>query len=292
MASKFEKYYKRRLLSSYFSVVLSIGLVLFMLGLLGMLIVNSKKVTDHFKEKIALSIFLKDTAKEVEVIQLTKALKLSPEVRNTVYISKDEAAKKHSQAIGEDFVQFLGTNPLQNGIDVYLNADYVSSTSIEILVDTITSNNFVDEVSYDKPLIDLLNNNIQKISFWILVVSGILGLIAILLINHSIRLTIYAKRFTIKTMQMVGATKAFIRRPFIRLNMKLGIIACLLAVSGMFVVMYYLDKTFPNLYFFENQILLAAVFGGIILVGLFITWISTFFATSRFLGLQTDELYY
>ncbi len=292
MASKFEKYYKRRLLSSYFSVILSIGLVLFMLGLIGILLVNSKKVTDHFKEKIAISVFLKDSTKEVEVIQLTKALKLSPEIRNTVYISKDEAAKKHSKAIGEDFVQFLGTNPLQNGIDVFLNADYVSSSSIETLVDTITSNKFVEEVSYDKPLIDLLNNNIQKISFWMLIISGVLALITVLLINHSIRLTIYAKRFTIKTMQMVGATKAFIRRPFIRLNLKLGVIACILAVIGMFTVLYYLDKSFPDLYFFENQLLLIGVFGGIVVLGIFITWLSTFFATSRFLGLQTDELYY
>ena len=292
MASKFDKYQKRRLISSYFSVVLSIGLVLFLVGLLGLLVLNSKKVTDHFKEQIVLTIFLKDSAKEVETTQLSKKLKLSEAVKNVTYVSKDEAAEIHSKDIGEDFVSFLGTNPLQNSMDVYLNADFVSTDKIDTFVADITSKNFVDEVAYDKPLISLLNDNIKKISFWVLAICGLFTLIAVLLINNSIRLTIYAKRFTIKTMQMVGATKSFIRRPFILLNIKLGIAGGILAMIGMGVVLFYLDKTFPNLELLKDQIIIGGLFIGVFVLGLLITLVSTYFAAQRFLGLQTDELYY
>jgi len=292
MATKFEKFQKRRLISSYFSIVLSIGLVLFLLGLLGLLVLNSKKVTDHFKERIALTVYFKEGAKKVEVNQLTKTLKLNEAVKKTIYISKETAAKQHSADIGEDFIEFLGTNPLQNSLDIYLNAEYVSQEQIEDFVATINAKKFVDEVSFDKPLINLLNNNIKKISFWVLVICGICTLIAILLINNSIRLSVYAKRFTIKTMQMVGATKSFIRMPFIWLNLKLGIIGGLIALAGMAVVLYYLDKTFISLGLTEDTLLVVALFAGIFFLGLFITWISTFFATHRFLSLQTDELYY
>jgi len=292
MASNFEKYQKRRLISSYFSVVLSIGLVLFLVGLLGLLVLNSKKVTDHFKEQITLTIFLKDAAKEVEVNQLTKKLKLSEAVKNVNYVSKETAAEIHSKEIGEDFISFLGTNPLQNSLDVNLNASFVSNDKIDAFLQDITSKNFVDEVTYDKPLISLLNDNIKKISFWVLVICGLFTLIAVLLINNSIRLTIYAKRFTIKTMQMVGATKAFIRKPFIWLNIKLGIAGGLLAVLGMAVVLYYLNKTFVDLNLLKDQLQIGLLFFGVFILGLVITSVSTFFATQRFLGLQTDELYY
>jgi len=292
MASKFDKYQKRRLISSYFSVVLSIGLVLFLVGLLGLLVLNSKKVTDHFKEQIALTIFLKDSAKEVEITQLSKKLKLSEAVKNVQYVSKEEAAETHSKDIGEDFISFLGTNPLQNSIDVHLNANFVDTDKIDTFVSDITSKSFVDEVAYDKPLISLLNDNIKKISVWVLAICGVFTLIAVLLINNSIRLTIYAKRFTIKTMQMVGATKSFIRKPFILLNVKLGTIGGILAMAGMGVVLFYLDKTFPNLELLKDQVVLIGLFIGVFVLGLLITLISTFFAAQRFLGLQTDELYY
>lgn len=292
MASKFDKYQKRRLISSYFSVVLSIGLVLFLVGLLGLLVLNSKKVTDHFKEQIVLTIFLKDSAKEVETTQLSKKLKLSEAVKNVTYVSKEEAAEIHSKDIGEDFISFLGTNPLQNSIDVHLNANFVSTDKIDTFVADIMSKNFVDEVAYDKPLISLLNDNIKKISVWVLIICGVFTLIAVLLINNSIRLTIYAKRFTIKTMQMVGATKSFIRKPFILLNIKLGIAGGILAMIGMGVVLYYLDKTFPSLELLKDQLVIGFLFVGVFLLGLLITLGSTFFAAQRFLGLQTDELYY
>lgn len=292
MSSSFERYQKRRLISSYFSVVISISLVLFLLGLLGLLVLNTKKVADHFKEQIALTIYLKDTAKEVEINQLQKSLALAEYTKSTNFVSKEDAAKAHSEEIGEDFMDFLGYNPLQNSIDVYFNADYVSEVQIAEISRDLTEKDFIDEVVYDKPLIALLNDNVKRISFWILVVSGIFTFIAVLLINSSIRLSVYSKRFTIKTMQMVGATKGFIRRPFIWKSIKLGMIGAILALAGMAGVLYYINKSFPELNLLSNQVLLASLFGAVFLLGIIISWLSTFFATQRFLNLQTDELYY
>jgi cell division transport system permease protein len=292
VASSFEKYQKRRLITSYFSVVISIALVLFLVGLLALLVLNTKKVADHFKEQIALSIYLKDTAKEVEIDQLQKSLALSDYTKNTEFISKEQAAKAYSEEIGENFMEFLGYNPLQNSIDVYFNADYVSETKIAEISRDLGEKEFVDEIIYDKPLIALLNDNIKRLSFWILVVSGLLTFIAVLLINSSIRLSVYAKRFTIKTMQMVGATKRFIRRPFILKSIKLGIIGSTISLAGMGVVLYYLNKSFPELNLISDEILLASIFAGVLVLGILISWLSTFFATQRFLNLKTDELYY
>ncbi|WP_378179340.1 cell division protein FtsX [Aquimarina sp. SS2-1] len=292
MSSSFEKYQKRRLISSYFSVVISISLVLFLLGLLGLLVLNTKKVADHFKEKIALTIYLKDTAKEVEIKQMEKSLALAEYTKSTTYISKDEAAEEHSKDIGENFMDFLGYNPLQNSIDVYLKADFVDQVKIDEITASITKKDFVDEVTYDKPLISLLNDNIKKISFWVLLISGIFTFIAVLLINSSIRLSVYSKRFIIKTMQMVGATKRFIRRPFIWKSVRLGMIGAIVALIGVGVVLYYLDKAFPELALLSDELLLVGLFAGVFGIGVLITWISTFFATQRFLNLRTDELYY
>ena len=292
MASSFEKYQKRRLISSYFSVVLSIFLVLFLLGLLGLLVLNTKKVADHFKEKIALTIYLKDTAKEVEITQLRQSLALAEYTKSAEYISKEQAAEEHSSTIGENFMEFLGYNPLQNSIDVYLLADYMSPEVLEEITAEITAKDFVEEMEYDKPLIALLNDNVKKISFWVLIISSIFTLIAVLLINSSIRLSVYARRFTIKTMQMVGATKHFIRRPFIWKSVRLGMVGSILAMIGMGLVLYFLDKSFAELNLTEDKLLLGILFAFIFLMGIFITWISTFFATQRFLNLRTDELYY
>jgi cell division transport system permease protein len=292
MASSFDKYQKRRLISSYFSVVLSISLVLFLLGLLGLLVLNTKKVADHFKEKIALTVYLKDTAKEVEITQLKQSLSLAEYTKSAAYISKEQAAEEHSAAIGENFMEFLGYNPLQNSIDVYLLADFVSPEKLDEITTEILTKNFVDEVVYDKPLIALLNDNVKKISLWVLIISGLFTFIAVLLINSSIRLSVYAKRFTIKTMQMVGATKHFIRKPFIWKSVRLGMIGAALAMIGMAVVLFYLNRSFPELQLINDKLLLGILFSFIFLMGLFITWISTFFATQRFLNLRTDELYY
>ncbi len=292
MASSFEKYQKRRLISSYFSVVISISLVLFLLGLLGLLVLNSKRVADYFKEQISVTIFLKNDAKEVEVTQLKQSLALAEYTKSSEYITKEQAAEEHSVTIGENFIDYLGYNPLQNSIDVHLIADYVTPELIEEITTEISAKDFVDDVVYDKPLIAKLTENVKKISFWILVVSSVFLFIAVLLINSSIRLSVYAKRFTIKTMQMVGATKTFIRRPFIWRSVRLGILGSIIAMIGMGVVLYYLNNSFTELKLIEDKLLLAALFAFIFLIGIFITWVSTYFATQRFLNLRTDELYY
>ena len=292
MSASFENLQKRRLISSYFSVVLSIALVLFLLGLLGMLVLNAKKVSNHFKEQVVLTIYLKDTAKDVEVKQLEKSLAMADYVKTTEYVSKEQAAEFMKEENGEDFMDFVGYNPLQNSIDVHLKADFVTSDQLGKISEEALSKNFVDEVTYDNDLVTLMNNNVKKISFWVLVISGIFTLIAVLLINSSIRLAVYSKRFTIKTMQMVGATKQFIRRPFVWKSVRLGIIGGFLALFGMAIVLFYLNKTFPELELLSNPILVALLFIFVFTLGIIITWISTHIATQRFLNLKTDQLYY
>jgi|TARA_B100000497_G_scaffold16326_1_gene18997 cell division transport system permease protein len=292
MASSFETFQKRRLISSYFSVVLSISLVLFLLGLLGLLVLNSQKVGDYFKEQIPLVVFLKDNAKEAEITQLKQSLALADFTKEAIYVTKEQAALKHSATIGEDFMEYLGDNPLQNSIDVRLLAKFVTPQKIEDIVTKLKNKDFVDDVVYDKPLIEKLTDNITKISYWVISVAGVFLIIAILLINSSIRLSVYSKRFTIKTMQMVGATKRFIRLPFILRSLRLGFIGAFLAIIAMGGVVYYSDKSFPDLELLNDKMMLGSLFGFVLLMGLFISWISTYFATQRFLNLKTDELYY
>ncbi|MCW5515010.1 cell division protein FtsX [Muriicola sp. Z0-33] len=292
MSKSFERYQKRKLISSYFSVVLSIGLVLFLLGILGLLVLNTKKLADHFKEQITISVFLKDNAKEVEIEQLQNSLAMADYTKSATYVSKEDAAEQHSEEIGENFLEFLGYNPLKNSIDVQLKADFVSTDQIEKIAADIAAKGYVDEVSYDKPLIALLTENVKKISFWILAASAVFTLIAVLLINSSIRLSIYSKRFIIKTMQMVGATKRFIRRPFIWTNIKLGMLGAVLAMIALGVVLYYINENFPELALFQDVVVLSLLFAGVFVLGVVISLVSTYFATQRFLNLRTDDLYY
>lgn len=292
MSSAFEKHQKRRLVSSYISVVISIALVLFLLGLLGMLVLNAKKVSDHFKEQVVVTIYLKDTAKNVERKQLEKSLAMAEYIKSTEYVSKADAAAFMKAETGEDFMDFVGYNPLQNSIDVHLKADFVTSEHLEKISAEALNKTFVNEVTYDNDLVNLMNDNVKKISVWVLVISCLFTLIAFLLINSSLRLAVYSKRFTIKTMQMVGATKQFIRRPFVWKSVRLGIIGAVLALIGMAIVLFYINKSFPELELLTNPILMVVLFAVIFALGIIITWISTFFATQRFLNLKTDELYY
>ena len=291
MSSSFDKFQKRRLISSYFSVVLSIFLVLFLLGLLGLFIINSNKLANDFKEKIAMTVFFENTAKDSTLVKFGKELKVAPYAKSMVYVTKEQAAKQHTDIIGEDFMTFLGENPLQNSYDIHLKADYVEKDSIAKIEAKLRENPMVSDIVYDKQLINLVNDNIKKVSMWILIISGFLTFIAVLLINSSLRLSIHSNRFIIKTMQMVGATKAFIRKPFVTRSIKLGIIGAVLAIIALICVLLYVESKFPDLGILENKgligIVLLAVFG----VGILITWLSTHFATQRFLNLRTDDLY-
>tara|TARA_B100000809_G_scaffold237763_1_gene257920 strand:- start:85973 stop:86851 length:879 start_codon:yes stop_codon:yes gene_type:complete len=291
MSNSFERYQKRRLRSSYFSVILSIALVLFVLGVFGIVVLKSTKIANHFKEQVTLTFFLKDNVKRSQSIKLEETLIAKEYTKSVVYTSRETAAKEFSKDIGEDFLTFLGTNPLKNSIDMHLKPEFVTPEKMEEIKVQMLKNTYVSEVLYDVPLIQLLTKNIQKISFWILVVAGFFTLIVIVLINSSIRLSVYSKRFTIKTMQMVGATKRFIRRPFIWKSIRLGVLGALLANIGLAALIYYVSERIPELGLLTDVKELGIVFSGVFLVGILVTWFSTFFATQRFLNLKIDQLY-
>ena len=291
MASSFENYQKRRLISSYFSVILSIFLVLFLLGSLGLFVINSKKITNDFKENIPMTVFFKNEANDSILNVFDTELKNSRFIKEYAFVQKDSAAKNNVDIVGKDFMEFLGFNPLQNSFDINLKGDYVVADSIKKIETGFKKNEYVSEIIYDKQLVDLVNDNIKKISFYLLIISGFLAVIAMLLINSSLRLSIYSHRFTINTMQLVGATKAFIRKPFIWRGIKLGLVGSILAIIALYAGVMYIDKYFPSLHIAKDYTSLGIVFGGVLLIGIVITSISTFFATQRFLNLRTDDLY-
>lgn len=291
MSSSFDKFQKRRLITSYFSVVLSIFLVLFLLGILGLFVLNSKKLSDDFKEEIAMTVFFKNEATPTDLNAFGKELHTSKFVKSNVFVNKKDAAKMHTDIIGEDFMTFLGENPLQNSFDIHLKADYIVSDSIRKIESHFRENAMISDIVYDKQLVNLVNDNIKKVSMWILIISGFLTLIAVLLINSSIRLAIHSNRFIIKTMQMVGATKAFIRKPFILRSVKLGLVGSGLAVLALISSLVYLNANFPNLGILDDGLMISLVLFGVLLIGVLITWVSTYFAAQRFLNLRTDDLY-
>lgn len=291
MSSSFEKFQKRRLLSSYFSVVLSMFLVLFLLGILGFFVINSKKLSDDFKEEIVMTVFFKNEATDSTMVAFGQELKVAKFVKSSDYVTKEQAAKMHTDIIGEDFMTFLGANPLQNSYDIHLKAEYIDTENIRKIESRFLANEMIADIVYDKQLVSLVNDNIKKVSMWILIISGILALIAVLLINSSMRLSIYSNRFIIKTMQMVGATKSFIRKPFIWRSIRLGVIGAVLAIIALIGTLIYIDSSWPSLNILEDQLMVAIVLLSVLVVGILITWVSTFFATQKYLNLRSDDLY-
>lgn len=291
MATAYEKYQKRRLISSYFSVILSIFLVLFLLGSLWMFVINYEKISNNFKENIPMSIYFNEETTEEQVAAYQTELGQELFIKDLTFVHKDSAANTHQQTIGEDFVKFLGFNPLQHSFDLHFNGEYVEQDSIKNIEIAIKENPLVDEVVYDSQLVDLVNKNIKTISFWVLIISGFFAVIAMLLINSSLRLSINSKRFIIKTMQMVGATKSFIRKPFIWNSVKLGMIGSALAIIGILALTSYADSKLPTLGLMSDGKSIFLVCGAVFIVGIVITYISTYFATQRFLNLKSDDLY-
>ena len=286
-----EKFQKRRVLNSYFSVIISITFVLFLLGVFGLFVLNYRSITSHFKEQIAMNVYLKNNAKEIEITQLQKKILLNPATKKLNYISKEEAAKSYVSEIGEDFVNFLGYNPLLDVIDIFFNASYVNSQTLSSTKIDIESFDFVDEVVYDKPLLELLEDNIRKITFGLLFFTLFFVIIALLLINSSIRLSIFSKRFTIKTMQLVGAKKSFIRKPFILNNMLLGFISSLISLGALSYLIFEIDRQFPGLNIFNQTNELVFIYLVVMMFGIIISGLSTFFATQRYLNLKTNTNY-
>ena len=292
MAKSFqEKFQKRRVLTGYLSVVISISLVLFFVGILGLFLLNTQNIASYFKEQIVMTVYLKDNAKDIEITQLQKKVQLNPATKKINYIPKEEAAAQYARDIGEDFLEFLGYNPLLNSIDIYFNAAYVNTVGLTETKAELETADFVDEVVFDQPLVTLLDENILRISYVLGITTLFFIAIALLLINSSIRLSIYSKRFIIKTMQLVGATKSFIRKPFILTHLRLGVLSSFLALLGLGFVFLELNRRFPELNMLDNPIGLVVVFVGVLTLGIGITGVSTFFATQRYLNLKSDAIY-
>lgn len=291
MSKPYHVYQRRQLIRSYISVVVSIGLVLFVVGVLGLLVLNTQRVAQHVKEQIVLTVFLDDQAKEVEVEQLKTMLALAPFTKSALFISKAQAAQEHSAEIGEDFMDFLGYNPLKDAIDLRLKGSYVNTLSVDSISTMISDRSYVSEVVYDRPLIGLLNENIERISLLLLISCGFFLIVSILLINNSIRLSIYAKRMVIKTMQLVGARKGFIRRPFVRRYVLLGLLSALLACGGIWGLLQVAIDYVPNLSELMDIETILMAFGGVVLLSFVITSLSATLATQRYLNLKTDFLY-
>jgi cell division transport system permease protein len=283
---------KTKLRSSYLTLVVSVSLVLFLLGVLGLVMINAKELSDYFRESLSFSVMLNDEAKEADIRMLQKDLDGKVYVKSTEYVSKEEAAAKMKEELGEDFINFLGENPLPPSIDVYLYANYTSPDSVAKIEKYILEYPFVKEVYYQESLLFLINENVRKISFFLVVISSFLFLIALTIINNTIRLSVYSKRFLIRTMQIVGATRAFIRRPFLVQSAFHGLMAALLAMGLLMGLLYLIEKEFLLMFTFESTNLLILLGISLIVTGVLINIISTFFSVNRYLSISEDKLYY
>jgi cell division transport system permease protein len=266
-------------------------MVLFLFGLLSFTIVNIKNVSTNFKESLTMSVYLKDEAKAVDLNQIKNSLITSVFVKDLNYISKEEAVSIMKTEFGEDFINELGYNPLINSFDINLVSEYVEDRKIDSISNLlIEKNNFIDDIQYDRDLVSVMNTNLKKITMWMFPVTFLLIVISILIINSSIKLALYSNRWTIKTMQLVGATKTFIRKPFIIKNVFLGLFSSFIASTLLYLTIFYVDKKIPFIDMFDN-IYIIYIFLSVTVLGVLISWISTYFATQKLLNLNTEKLY-
>lgn len=281
----------RRLKTSYISTVVSIALVLYVLGLLGLIIMHTRKLSEHVKENIGFSIIITDNARTAEISQLQKSIDLLPAVKSTEFISSDKAAEDLSKELGEDFVGFLGYNPLFPSIEVRLQAAWANPDSLALFESQMLENNIVKEVDYQKKLVHIVNENIRKIGLFLLIFGILLLVIAFSLINNTIRLSVFSKRFLIKSMQLVGATQAFIRKPFVIKGIVQGIIGAAISIALLLLSLYAAQKSVPELVNFQDIEMLFTMFVLVIFMGIIVSWISTYFAVRKYLHIKTDYLY-
>ena len=267
------------------------SLILFVVGILSLIVLNARQVSQHVKEQVVLTVFIDDNAKEVEVNQLETMLKLAPFTKSVTYISKEQAAKEHSADIGEDFMDFLGYNPLKDAIDLRLRGDYVTMHRVDSISAFLAEKPFVSELVFDRPLVNLLNENIERARLLLMSSCLFFLVLSIILIHNSIRLSIYAKRMIIKTMQLVGARKRFIRGPFIRTYMFLGIISALIACLAVWTLVVNAQNYLPGIDLLMNPQTLVVSFLGVFLLSMLISSISALWATQRYLNLKTQSLY-
>jgi cell division transport system permease protein len=292
MGKKEDNIIRRRLKSSYLTTIVSITLVLFSLGLVGMLMLHAKKLSDYVKENISFTVIINKNVKAADIVEIQKKLDADPYVKSTEYITEDKAATLFQKEVGEDFVKTLGYNPLNNSIEVHLKAEFASPEIFSKIEKDLSKNENIKEVYYQKSLVNLVNDNIKKISIIILGFCILLLFIAIALINNTIRLSVYSKRFLIKTMQLIGATEAFIRMPFLRGSIIYGVISAFLSIIMLTGVLLFSRREIPDIVSLQNIDMFLILFGSVILVGLIISVFSTYFAVRKFLRSKTDTLYY
>jgi len=282
---------KRRLRGSYISVILSVSLVLFTLGMLGLVMLYAQKLSVQVKENIGFTIYLEDDIKEVDVERLQKAIDISPYSLSTVYISKDDAVDLLKTDLGEDFMQYLDYNPLLASIEVKMKAEYAHPDSLANIKSQLIKSSKVKEISYEESLVKMVQENIQRVGALMLAFSLLLLVVAIALINNSIRLSIYSKRFLIKSMQLVGATQPFIRKPFVQKGVVHGIYSALIAILLIMGVMYYSQQYLPDLIQIQDIEILAYLFVIVMILGIVISWVSTSLAVRKFIRTRSDKLY-
>lgn len=275
----------------YISTVFGLAMVLLMIGLLGLLLVDANNLSRYVKENIVLNIFIDDAAHEGDLSQLQKQIEANPMVKQTTYVDKELAARNLKNDLGEDFVKFLGYNPLSQSIDVYLKAEYANNPDIERFKAVLLKNPLVKEVKYQQSLVDQMNKNLTNISLVILVFAGIFVVLSVALINNTIRLAIYSQRFLIKSMQLVGATKGFIRKPFLLYGIWHGLLGGLIAIIILICTLYFAYQQIPDLIILRNYTEFGIVFLAVIGIGIFISGFSTYLAVNKFLRLKLYDLY-
>jgi len=292
MSKKEKRLNRRRLTSSYLTSIISISLVLFLIGIVGLLIINGRNINKTVRESIGFNVILKENVKDADIFRLQKILDTKPYTLSTEYITKEQAALETEQLVGGDFVEFLGFNPLPPSIRLRLQASYTRPDSVIFIEQEILNYEPVSEVVYKKTLLYAINENIRKISIVILGFSVLLTLVAITLINNTIRLSIYSRRFIINTMQLVGATRGFIKKPFLLKSILNGIIGALIAMALIAGLLYFTAEELDNIISFSDISLMALLGASILLISIVINWISTFFAVNKYLNIPTDKLYY
>lgn len=292
MAKKESNILNRRLIHSYLSSIISISLVLFLVGVAGLVAVNAGAVSDYFKENIKISALLNLETTDQEAISFAEELQKKEFTKSVEIISKEQGVKEMKALLGEDFLSVFETNPIPISLDIQVSAQYVTSDSLKKVEETLREMPLVDDVAYQESLVELLNANLEKMGLVLAVFILLLLFISFVLINNTVRLNVYSKRFTIHTMRLVGATKGFISRPFIGQAFFQGLISGSVAVLALLGVLYLIRNEFNQLFLMFNFSLLAYVLLGVILLGVLICIISTIFVVRRLVSLTNDELYY
>jgi len=282
----------RRIFKSYLTTTISIAMVLFLIGLLGVVLLNAERLAKYVRENIGVTLVLKDDIQESEIAELQKLLKATAFVKSVEYIDKETAAEKLKNELGEDFTGFLGYNPLLSSIDVKLFAEYANPEKLNMLEKKFMEFSQVKEVLFQRDIVSIINDNVKKIGFILVFFSGLLLLIFSALISNTIRISIYSERFIINTMLLVGATDSFIRAPFVKRSIKYGIIGAVAANLLLFILMISYSAELTGIIDLNDFKIFGIVFLGDLLIGVLISWGSTYFAVNKFIRIKFDELFY